>query len=196
MHDLVKLKNECPEPRILQTLDNSNILSLYDYHPWHDTANIDFVTHTLLNLKKNNESDKRARLHSINFLTKALRKSLIPVINLENIACAVVPKSTKDEVSTGMLHLLFVLQDEIGFKNSVNPLDRITTIPKAATGGPRSTKLHKKTIIVNDKKIVDNMNVLLFDDVTTTGRSLVACKELLIEAGANQVFMIAIGQSV
>ena len=37
--------------------------------------------------------------------------------------------------------------------------------------------------------------IFLFDDITTTGCSLLACKELLLDAGAAQVAMIALGQT-
>ena len=38
--------------------------------------------------------------------------------------------------------------------------------------------------------------VLLMDDVTTTGNSLYACKEILIQAGAEHVEMFALGRAI
>ena len=37
---------------------------------------------------------------------------------------------------------------------------------------------------------------LLVDDVTTSGASLEACKEILLESGATRVAMLALGQAV
>ena len=38
--------------------------------------------------------------------------------------------------------------------------------------------------------------VLLMDDVTTTGNSLYACKEILKQNGANVVEMFALGKAI
>ena len=38
--------------------------------------------------------------------------------------------------------------------------------------------------------------VLLMDDVTTTGNSLYACKEILLEKGAEEVEMFALGKAI
>ena len=43
--------------------------------------------------------------------------------------------------------------------------------------------------------ITDNI-ILLMDDVTTTGNSLYACKEVLMEKGAKQVEMFALGKAI
>ena len=43
--------------------------------------------------------------------------------------------------------------------------------------------------------ITDNI-ILLMDDVTTTGNSLYACKEILMEKGAKQVEMFALGKAI
>lgn len=38
--------------------------------------------------------------------------------------------------------------------------------------------------------------VLLMDDVTTTGNSLYACREILLQAGADHVEMFALGKAI
>lgn len=38
--------------------------------------------------------------------------------------------------------------------------------------------------------------VLLMDDVTTTGNSLYACREILMEHGAKSVEMFALGKAI
>lgn len=38
--------------------------------------------------------------------------------------------------------------------------------------------------------------VLLMDDVTTTGNSLYACREILISRGAQKVEMFALGKAI
>lgn len=43
---------------------------------------------------------------------------------------------------------------------------------------------------------IEGANILLFDDVTTTGTSLNATREILYENGANKVVCIALGKTV
>jgi len=195
MRDLNKLQAECPEVNTFDALDTDNIMFLYDYFPWNVPENVNYVTFKIRNLKKNETESVRARHHSVRFFSKALKNSIMPLINLTNVSACIVPKSREDELSFGMLELLGTLQNEIGFTNTENLLRRTTTVAKAAAGGARSVEIHKDSIEVINIDNVKNKNIFLFDDVTTTGCSLEACKQLLMEAGANQVIMIALAKT-
>ncbi len=39
------------------------------------------------------------------------------------------------------------------------------------------------------------MTVILLDDVTTTGNSLIACRDILLKNGADDVIMFALGET-
>lgn len=70
------------------------------------------------------------------------------------------------------------------------------SIDKLAWGGNRSKEVHLKTIsTMNEVDIIGDI-VLLMDDVTTTGNSLYACREILLERGAKCVKMFALGKAV
>jgi predicted amidophosphoribosyltransferase len=75
-------------------------------------------------------------------------------------------------------------------------LIRHTTINKLATGGDRSIEVHLNSIKVQNPNLIKDKRILLIDDVTTTHNSLFACKQLLLEAGAAQVYCLALGQTV
>ena len=196
MRDLEKLKAECQIVNSFFALDCNNVMHLYDYHPWNNPPLVDYVTFKIKNLKNNNPAPNRARGYSVEFFVNALRSSIVPISKLDNMVGCIVPKSNAGELSIGMINVLATMVREIGFSNSINPLERVTTVQSAHSGGLRSIKIHKDSIRVVDNEQVYNKNVFLFDDVTTTGSSLEACKELLLEAGANQVFMIAFGKTV
>ena len=53
-----------------------------------------------------------------------------------------------------------------------------------------------RTIEAIDELDISGDIVLLMDDVTTTGNSLYACKELLEQAGAGIVEMFALGKAI
>ena len=55
----------------------------------------------------------------------------------------------------------------------------------------RST-IHFKTIRVNSSHIFKDRTVLLLDDVTTTGNSMHACSQLLMQNGASKLFKLSI----
>lgn len=65
-----------------------------------------------------------------------------------------------------------------------------------AYGGSRDIRVQLDSIGVNPDMTIDGDVVLIVDDVTTSGASLEACKEILLERGAKRVAMLALGQSV
>lgn len=75
-------------------------------------------------------------------------------------------------------------------------LDREHSIDKLAMGGNRDKKVHLNSITTLDDVDIQGDVVLLMDDVTTTGNSLYACKEILLSKGANQVEMFALGRAI
>ena len=83
-----------------------------------------------------------------------------------------------------------------GRKNKVYYLQRTKSIDKLAYGGCRDRQVHMKTISTVDSINVDGDIILLMDDVTTTGNSLYACREILMEKGAKTVKMFALGKAV
>ena len=74
-------------------------------------------------------------------------------------------------------------------------LARHTKIAKLSAGGSRSVAIHLGSIAVTDAKIVAGKPVLLLDDIITTGTSLVACAQLLMDAGAARVQALALGRT-
>lgn len=173
-----------------RALDFEQIMPLYDYHAWDDGNNpkIDKITNTLIGLKKN-------RTPSINFFTKVVKSQLLSIVCSEPRVFCVVPSHTQNNVSSGMMTIMGNIRAAFGFANEPNLLARTVTVPKAATGGDRSLQHHLDSIAVVNKPFVEGKVVFLFDDISTTGNSMYACKQLLLEAGAQSVVMISFGQT-
>lgn len=83
--------------------------------------------------------------------------------------------------------------------NRVDKVDfllRRETIDKLAYGGCRNIQIHLNSIVANPNMTIKGDVVLLVDDVTTSGASLEACKQILLQNGAERVAMLALGQSI
>ena len=112
-----------------------------------------------------------------------------------DVTICVVPSSNADKKELGIGKLGEMLAAN-GRNNKVYFLRRDYSIDKLATGGDRKKEVHMKSIsAVEDLDITGDI-VLLMDDVTTTGNSLYACKEILMQCGALNVEMFALGKAI
>lgn len=75
-------------------------------------------------------------------------------------------------------------------------LVRHTTISRILFGGPSTRALHRQTIWVEEAHLIQGRRVLLLDDIAKSGASLVACREMLLEAGASVVQAVALGRVI
>lgn len=113
----------------------------------------------------------------------------------DGVTICVVPSSdaAKTESGIGMLGEMLAISGRV---DKVYYLKRIRSIDKLALGGSRNKEIHMKTISAVEDIDVFGDIVLLMDDVTTTGNSLYACKEILLERGAKTVKMFALGKAI
>lgn len=173
-----------------ETLQYDQIMSLYDYHPWKEGKNpkIDKTTNNLINLKKN-------RSGAVNFFSKVVTSQFSSLAGSQPKLFCVVPSHTENDVSESMMQVMQNISSDFGFVNESNLLVRSNTVAKSATGGDRSLQHHLDSINVVNQEIIQGKVVFLFDDISTTGNSMRACKQLLLSAGAEQVVMISFGQT-
>lgn len=113
----------------------------------------------------------------------------------KDVTICVVPSSDANKNITGMTLLGEMLADNER-KNKVYYLNRGKSIGKLAMGGCRDKEVHLRSIEVLEDMDIAGDIVLLMDDVTTTGNSLYACKEILINHGAERVEMFALGKAI
>lgn len=121
--------------------------------------------------------------------------NLINVEICEGVTICVVPSSDSEKTESG-IGMLGERLAENNRKNKVYFLRRIHTIDKLAYGGRRDKEIHMETISTLNEMDVTGEIILLMDDVTTTGNSLYACKDILLQNGAKTVKMFALGKAI
>lgn len=112
----------------------------------------------------------------------------------ENFTVCVVPSHEEGRQPSGIRSLAESLSLN-GFIDGTQVIYRVKSIPKKTDGGPRDYNVEINSLSIKHKKLIKNKRILLLDDVTTSGTSLKACKELLLNNGAKLVVPLALGET-
>lgn len=123
---------------------------------------------------------------------------LHPLLN-KGFPIATVPTHDPDKPNWGLVKLVRRLSAQ-GRIDASSCLVRSETIIqqhkcKENALNRRDTNRHLKTIRVKNQALINSKAVLLLDDIVTTGTSLMACKKLLLDAGASEVICLAMGKA-
>lgn len=149
--------------------------------------------------KKNPSFDKFSRM--VLDLKQAKPSGLTYFVNWldrilsADIAIAVVPSHDPTNTSTG-LHALAAALKTGGRINASQCLERHTKVPKLAHGGDRNYQQHIDSIKAKKPQLLTGNTVVLLDDTTTSGNSMMACKTILLGSGASKVVCLALGRTV
>ena len=102
-----------------------------------------------------------------------------------------------DHVLKLFLELLITSSKSSLLTDGSKCIQRVKTIPKAHKGGERNFDQHIKTSKINNLNLIENKNVLLIDDIKTSGTSIDAFTQMLLKAKPKTlttfVFGITIG---
>lgn len=125
---------------------------------------------------------------------KRLFELLNPMLQ-PGIAISVVPTHMAYQAFWPMRTLARQLAAE-GRIDATSCLVRTTTIRRITFGGPSTQSLHRQSIRLENASLIEGKSVLLLDDIAKSGASLMACKEILYEAGAVLVQPMALGRVI
>ena len=177
---------------------SQEIYSLGDYYPTgHEQFKNDGHSKAILNIKYRHGEDadsepwkQRNKTIALANFHRRLDKMLAP-----GIAIVAVPPHDPASSRSGIQELAQSLAAN-GRIDATGCLVRRTAIPKLARGGARTIERHLRTIVVQNPEVIRGREVLLLDDVSTSGRSLEACTQLLREAGAAAVKCAVLGKTI
>ncbi|MGR4890655.1 ComF family protein [Sphingopyxis sp. LARHCG72] len=171
-------------------LEGEDIALFGNYRPWWyhkeqggDGSNYPLHSSRILDLKDGNA---RGIDYFCDYIAPRMKR--YPLV-------AAVPSHDPEKTSSGIRVLAAKLEAAGECKNVSGLLVRHTKIQKLAAGGNRSIDVHLKSIRIDDGQPIKGQRILLIDDVLTTGYSLLACRKLLLAAGADFVKCAALGRT-
>lgn len=166
-------------------MNREDIVALGVYHPRQGGVNPDFDEYSkrILRLKARHEQAV-ASYHNI----------IEPLLG-EGFSIAVVPSRKAAGTGSGIGDVARRLAGS-GRTDATPCLVRRTTIPKLACGGDRRVEVHLGSIGVAGAHLIRGREVLLLDDITSTGNSFRACRILLEQNGARLVKCLALARTV
>lgn len=170
----------------LKTEPDSGAVFLFYYHPYRRGNNPEFdeISEKILKFK---EDDSEVVYEYFKILNLFLK---------ENITLCCVPSHDENKKDGSLCSLINKLTEKDIRTNAGKCLVRIKTIGKLSHGNPRDIKIHLESIKVQNVDLIKNQEVLIIDDVLTTGNSLKACKILLLDAGARDVGCFTLSHTV
>ena len=163
---------------------------LFIYQPYHKGKNKAFnhISGMLLSFKKGEDK-------SIQFWLGRIERELINQLQTKAFYIATVPSSTKGNKHLGFEKLIPKLSGKFDILNEKrNLIKRDKTIEKLANGGSRAIGVHINSLSVRTTEVAGK-NVVLIDDVTTSGNSMRAAISKLERAGYNVIFAMALGKT-
>jgi predicted amidophosphoribosyltransferase len=177
-------------PSVLH-FEQNGVASAGEYKPWFwhkqaggDRSNYPSHSGKILDLKDGSD-------HAIAHFLKELDGLISP-----GVAIAVVPSHDPAKTNSGIRRLAQALAGSKGRKDASHCLVRHTKIVKLAGGGDRSIDTHLGSIRIEDPVTPSFENVILLDDVSTSGNSLLACQKILLDNDAARVQCLALGRTI
>ncbi len=185
------MEKETTHCRIFRDSENNtvalqDIFNLGIYYPWNDghNPNFDAFSRVILDVKDQNTK-------GINYCTNSLRSFLS---STEEYVICVIPTHAAGTAPSGIRTIAKQLCSH-SVIDGTDVISRVFEIPKKTVGESSDMQLEIKSLAVTDESVVRGRQVLLLDDVTTTGTSLKAGKYLIEQAGAEIVVLLALART-
>jgi len=186
------------------SISSSNIIYyIYDYTPRNRKEEKQVCDQHIMNIKDtiehfgDNKWKNDKRNESIAHFKAILLTLFGSKPNIENAVLCLVPGHSKNSFNPNMKEIIANLCEILGIENGSKILSRFKEVSEAhkTKGIVRNKDTHLESIRITDSKLISGKNIILLDDVTTSGSSLLACKEILMRNGATKVDCVALGKT-
>ena len=172
---------------------------LVDYHPYRKGHNplFDDNSDKILRFKDGVEK-------AIEYFENMIDQDFNPIWN--DCCCVAIPShdpknsyNSSQESNNPSIYKLIarLVKKHIGLHNGSPVLIRTHEVAKKSFGGNRDISVDLGSIEINRNCGIDisGKNVLLIDDVITTGNSIAACMMILKKGGAKNIFVLCLGKT-
>lgn len=166
-------------------LYRSSILSLGWYYPAGHPKADDRFSKMIIFLK-------RALPFAIAYFTKAIQNSLDRDANYFVVT---VPSHDPDFVNGITKVAKQLCKVDKRFMDATEAVKRNTWADSFCKTNNRNEHTLRSTIVINPQ-IIKNRNILLLDDLSSSGTSLLTVEKMLLEAGAASVTPLAMAQTI
>ncbi len=185
--------------KLIDSNSEKNMITLGKYYPKYDRQykDMDKFSDMILDIKKDEKKlDPQSGEYyyykkAINYFTNQLRSILS---DTEEYVICVIPTHAIGTAPSGIRTITkqLCLPPII---DGIDVISRAFEIPKKAIGGSRDLQLEIESLTLRNESIVKGREVLLMDDVITTGTSLKAGKYLLERAGVALIALLALAKT-
>ena len=162
---------------------------IFYLHPYYPTR---YVEHS--GVSESIIAFKQGYQIPIDRFTEEMKEALLEYLGndaskLKGRCLVVMPSHSAGKWSKALLQMARKLCQELNMLDYSYALERVAEHEKLTAGG------HIATMKLNPVFDVKGKKVVVLDDVTTTGNSLLASAQILWNAGAEKVAAIAIGKT-
>lgn len=175
---------------------NDSIYYLHDYTPFI-RGNQNSIDKKIMDIKSEGKEGWmiKKQKDAIAYFRNELNEVLKAELSKEDVICR-VPRSKCDKPENHVYTICKGLVDDLNLIDGTNILKRVASVPESHIDGNRCKEKHIKSISVQNKSLIKNKVVCVIDDVVTSGTTMEACCELLINSGAKKVICVCIGKTI
>ena len=202
LYELIKRDYTAKLPNLKMKLENNNekiIVYNYFYNLFYIGNYLPKIWYTQDDFSKDILRFKNGDTQAVKWFSIVTATFVLILIKSNKIpqpdVVIPIPSSSAGRVSFGHKYLCEHLSKRLNIENGTNYLRRIESLPPSHLLGTRPTVGdHYRTIHCLGN--VNGKNVLLFDDVYTSGNTARACIKRLVENGAKHITLITLGRTV
>lgn len=177
---------------------------MIDYIPYTKGKRNDYDSSTIRFIKMNSVRDPERQQKFEEKVKKWLRKFIMSNFPDDTVIIAIAPSSKAFTKTSFMYDLIEEFIDEydsdLDIKNGSDMLERYKTIPeqKYIPRYKRRESTHRNSIRISSSvsRLSRRKNVVILDDVYSSGCTLRVCKELMLKTNPKNVKIVAIGKTV
>ena len=168
------------------------ILYLHDYYPVRSEKH-DLLSKMILSFKDGN--DFAIKQFAVEMCEAMRQRYSDGQLDLKNTIICIMPAHEASEYSKGLVEVADHIISYFGMIDGRYLIRRVHAHEKVSKGGNRSIRNQLDSLEINQEYQITGKDIIVLDDITTTGNSISAAIALLKRNHAGRVFAQTIGKT-